>query len=629
MTRVALAWGSLGLRGQYFVLSLAVLVVSGAVAATWVQGQVTEAAVARIEEDLERLARIFVHSLGADQTATLMAQRVTAVTSTLQQDKGLRVTLIGADGTVVADTGITDERLGALDNHNTRPEIKDARLHGRGLVRRESHTLGRSMLYIARPAAGGVVVRVGLPLDSVEVVRADLRHFFVASGVVFLALAILGAALTSSVMQARLRPLLARARAIPRSASSTLHDPRGDGEERDDVDRLARTFNDLALGLDRAVLALARDRDRFDAVLSAMDEGVVAIDGRGRIVVMNPAAKRLLRLPENAQGEFVSSLDGTTPEAVRAVYDEALAGRSATRDIVTPQHKGGPQVQLRGATSDAGVVVLVATDVTEIRRLETLRRDFVANVSHELRTPCSVILANSETLLGDDALIPAQAQRFVEAIQRNAVRLSRLIADLLELSKIEAGSITLATEPVRINDVIHSVVSTLEPQAVAKRITMTTALAPGLTIVGDPKALDQILMNLIDNAVKYTPAGGNVTVSSAALEDGGVRLSVIDDGPGVDARHKERLFERFYRVDAGRSREVGGTGLGLAIVKHLVEALAGRVTVADAVPHGTCFQVDMPGPSLQTSLAKHDIGAVPNTPRTDSQLPPSSRDTGV
>jgi len=589
MNKIVRMWGALGLRGQYFALSLCVIVVSGFVAATWAQQRVEEAAVSRIENDLERLTRIIVHVVG-DRALEHIADSVTALTSTLQQDDGLRVTVIGRDGAVLADTGVTLDRLAALENHTDRPEVRDARALGRGMVRRESVTLGRSMLYVARPAAHGVVVRVGLPLDSVEHVIAHLRRFFVASGVVFLGIATLGAALTSAVMQARLRPLLARAQAIPRSASGASHDGRDDN---DDVDRLARTFNELAVGLDRAVVALARDRDRFDAVLSAMDEGVLAIDGRRRVVVMNPAAQRLLALQQDAQGETIAALQGRCAGAVRAVYEDAVAGRPAVRDVLDVD-TGGPQVELRGVERGAGVVVLVATDVTEMRRLETLRRDFVANVSHELRTPCSVILANSETLLGDDTLLPAQAQRFVEAIQRNAVRLSRLIADLLELSKIEAGSVLLKTVPVSVEDVIVAVVSTLEPQAGAKRITLTTSISPGLTIVGDPKALDQILMNLVDNAVKYTPAGGHVIVSSLAMPDGHVRLSVVDDGPGVEARHKGRLFERFYRVDAGRSREVGGTGLGLAIVKHLVEALAGTVTVDDAVPHGTCFHVDLP-----------------------------------
>jgi two-component system phosphate regulon sensor histidine kinase PhoR len=250
---------------------------------------------------------------------------------------------------------------------------------------------------------------------------------------------------------------------------------------------------------------------------------------------------------------------------------------------------------------------VVLDDVTEVRRLERVRKDFVANVSHELRTPISVIKANAETLLEGALDDPAAARRFVEGLYRHAERLGRLVGDLLDISRLESGRREMAVEPVALAEVADEVVESLRGEAEAKGVTITSSLPESLELNADAKALEQVFFNLIDNAIKYSPTGSRVELA-AVPESTAVRVEVRDDGPGVDPKHRERIFERFYRVDPGRSREMGGTGLGLSIVKHLVEAMGGELGLEPRRPRGSVFWfrlgavdqdrgVDSPNPS--------------------------------
>jgi two-component system phosphate regulon sensor histidine kinase PhoR len=251
---------------------------------------------------------------------------------------------------------------------------------------------------------------------------------------------------------------------------------------------------------------------------------------------------------------------------------------------------GGParRVQARATVQSDGGTVIVVHDVTEVRRLERVRRDFVANVSHELRTPISVIRANTETLLEGALDDPARARQFVDALFRHADRLGRLVSDLLDISRIEAGRYRLDLGSASVSEAAERVLDTLQTEADQKRVELTVDVSPDIRITADAKALEHVLMNLVGNAIKYTPEGGHVDVKAEPKGDD-VRVEVLDDGPGIDPAHRERIFERFYRVDPGRSRDMGGTGLGLSIAKHLVEAMEGEVGVDPRSPHGSVF----------------------------------------
>jgi two-component system phosphate regulon sensor histidine kinase PhoR len=582
-------WDALGIRGKQFAVSLFVIVVAVIVGGSVAEHRVEAMTIERIERELDHAARTAAVALQPAAGGPVLSESaLPGLAHRLGTATGARVTLVRGDGVVVGDSEVED--LSAVDNHSQRPEIVAAAREGRGVARRRSATTNVEFLYLARTADIGETsgfVRVALPLGDVANVVDTLRGLFLVAGLAALIVGVLGAAAAADLVSRRVRNLVARARAVRRAS--------GDG---DDVDALSQTFAALVDDLDRNLQALIDERDRYDALLKAMGEGVLVLDGAGAVVVANPAAGALLGVSTTLVGQPLPR-----PE-LATLAEEARLGRASSIELevaidterthrvlvrATPKPPAGAGAE----SSTPRGAVLVIHDVTEVRRLETLRRDFVANVSHELRTPCSVILANTETLLSGALDDGPRAQKFVEAIHRNAERLSRLIADLLELSRIEAGKVVIRRVPVHLRNAVDHVVDAVEPRAREKKMRVAVDVDEHLAVEGDPRALDQVLINLVDNAVKYTPVGGHVVVS--ARRDGEHALVVVeDDGPGVDEKHKGRLFERFYRVDSGRSRDVGGTGLGLAIVKHLVEAMEGRVHVEDATPRGTRFCVTLP-----------------------------------
>jgi two-component system phosphate regulon sensor histidine kinase PhoR len=342
--------------------------------------------------------------------------------------------------------------------------------------------------------------------------------------------------------------------------------------------------------LARDLAERAAERARFQSALESMSEAVLVVGPDHRITFANRAALAVLlsqgtpvgrRLFDAIRAPALEELlERARDEVATAEFD--LPGTPPRRMLarVTPLHAGAGQV-------------LVMHDVSEMRRLETVRRDFVANVSHELRTPVSVILASAETLLDGALQDPEHGPRFVQAIHTSAERLSRLIADLLDLSRIEAGRYVLDPRELSVPGVLGRAVEAVRDRAASKGQAIRVTVPDTLRVFADAEALDQVLMNLLDNAVKYTPHGGQITVA-AREEPGEVRIEVADDGPGIEPRHQTRIFERFYRVDSGRSQEMGGTGLGLAIVKHLVDAMGGRVGMELVHPHGSRFWLTLP-----------------------------------
>jgi two-component system, OmpR family, phosphate regulon sensor histidine kinase PhoR len=379
----------------------------------------------------------------------------------------------------------------------------------------------------------------------------------------------------------------------------------GEEEEREgfmelDGGSVTRLTRDLEHGMD----SLARERDHFRTVLEGMSEGVIALDLHHQITLMNPAAAALLSheieaLEGGGLGERVTEV--LPQPALLDLLEASAEAKPALAELTLP---GPPQrrVMVRVSKRKAAPgYVLVMHDVTELRQLETIQRDFVTNVSHELRTPVAVIMANSEALLASGFEDEPRARHFIEGLNRNAERLSRLISDLLDMARMESGKLKLELEPVSVSEAVMLVMDTLEDRAEQRNQELDAEVELGLMVRADAKALDQILYNLIDNAIKYTPDGGRVLVRAALLKDAltpqdahTVRIEVTDSGPGIPAEHRARVFERFYRVDQGRSRDMGGTGLGLAIVKHLSVAMNGRVGVRANEGTGSVFWVRLP-----------------------------------
>jgi two-component system phosphate regulon sensor histidine kinase PhoR len=341
-----------------------------------------------------------------------------------------------------------------------------------------------------------------------------------------------------------------------------------------------------AVRLAEARDALASERGRAGAILAAMQEGIMVLDEDGRIDAVNPALREMLLLGADVRGK-------RPLEVVRHARLAELIEACKSDEIELGGVK--PRRLLARASRIAGGGTLVAFfDVTDLRRLESLRRDFVANVSHELRTPVTAIRSGAETLRGVLEKDPAAAQRFAVIIERNAERLQDLLEDILDLSRIESRQYQLRPESLELGPFLALAASALRGRAEEKGIALTTETADGTPPVkADRRALEQVCANLIDNAIRYCGKGATVRLR-AASRGALVEIAVVDDGPGIEERHLERLFERFYRVDPGRGRENGGTGLGLSIVKHLVEAMGGQVTVESCVGKGSTFRVVLP-----------------------------------
>jgi two-component system phosphate regulon sensor histidine kinase PhoR len=362
----------------------------------------------------------------------------------------------------------------------------------------------------------------------------------------------------------------------------------------DEIAELGRALDQLAGSLAAAVGQLRTERDLLSRVLDGMKEGVLLLDADGRVALANPALREMLLLGAQLTGKL--PLEVIRNAELKRLLDEAeSAAETVSGEIEVGDLKPRRLLVHAAALPDEpGGLLAVFVDVTDLRRLEMIRRDFVANVSHELRTPIATIRSAAETLRRAIDAGPEAAADFIQIIERQAERLQHLVEDLLDLSRIESRQFRLALESVSVGPMIAHILPAFREQAAAKHLRVSTEIPGDLRSVrADRRALEQILTNLIENAVKYGGDGSTVTVR-ASTEGERVRISVADTGPGIEAAHLPRLFERFYRVDAGRSRELGGTGLGLSIVKHLVEAMGGKVSVDSAPGRGTTFAFTLP-----------------------------------
>jgi two-component system phosphate regulon sensor histidine kinase PhoR len=342
----------------------------------------------------------------------------------------------------------------------------------------------------------------------------------------------------------------------------------------------------------KALAELTVERNRLSGILEGMQEGVLLLDSGGHIALLNAALREMLLLGADAVG--MTQLEAIRHADLKELVDQAREGEAITGEIelegLKPRRLLVRAARLPG---DTGQVFAVFVDVTEVRKLESLRRDFVANVSHELRTPVTAIRSAAETLQGGIPGDPRVLDQFIGIMARNAERLHGLVEDLLDLSRIESQKLKLVPEPLEVRAVFAQVLSLFKERADKKRVELVNAAPPTLPrLHADRRALEHVLTNLVDNAVKYGGEGSKVVLRAEASDEE-IRILVADDGPGIEARHLPRLFERFYRVDAGRSRELGGTGLGLSIVKHLSEAMGGGVSVESKPGAGTTFIVSL------------------------------------
>jgi two-component system phosphate regulon sensor histidine kinase PhoR len=506
-----------------------------------------------------------------------------------------RLTVIHASGRVLADSAVSGAALLGLDDHSQRPEVLAAIAQGTGTSNRRSTTVEDELLYAAVPVRldGELlgVARVALTLDGVEAQVADLRRAVGISLALAFAIAVLLSAPLSASVIAPLREVMAAAR---RFATGDLT-PRIRLRRDDELGELARILNLSADQLQARLAESHRDRARTEAIVAAMEEGVLAVDHQGRILVANEMLRRWLQLEDPVGRSWETAIrQPDVGEVLRAVL---ASGERSAREITTQPRAqvfaitGVPFPDAEGMPSGA---VLTFHDVTERRRGDHMRRDFVANASHELRTPLTSIRGFVEALEDGAIHDPNTSARFLGKIRTHADRMAALVEDLLELSQLESGDRSPNWEEVSPDQLAEEVITSFSGRSARKSLSLTRSGPGAPIVVTDAERLLRILENLVDNAVKYTPAGGRVQIHTARGPDGGALLQIRDDGPGIPPEHLRRVFERFYRVDKARSRDLGGTGLGLSIVRHLAEGMGGSVTVESDVGRGCCFTVSLP-----------------------------------
>ena len=503
---------------------------------------------------------------------------------------GFRASVVGRDGLLAADSAVEPERISGAGSHAEREEVVGARERGVGFGRRASETTGLETRYVAVPAAEGRIARTGQDTAALErSMDAAHRSVLLAAGLGLVVAAILGGA-ASHVAGRSVRELTRAARRIARGELEGIEVPRGPGE----LGEIAVALEELARQVSAHLGRLTAERDLLEAVLAAMEEAVLVLRPDGSVLLANAAARQLLALPRAAEAQPL--IETVRFPALLDAMHAAVQGEAAPLELGLP---GPPRRELLGRAAplpreSGAAVVVVLRDVTELRRLEAVRRDFVASASHELRTPVAAIRGYAETLASGALDDRATAERFLAGLHRQAERLSALIDGLLDLSRVESGGMRLEPETIAADAAIRHLAETARDRAERKGLRFEVREPPaGLRLRADPRAVEIVVGNLLDNAIKYTPAGGRVTLSAHA-DDGWVRVEVADTGPGIEPQHQGRIFERFYRVDAGRSREVGGTGLGLAIAKHLAQQSGGELGVESRPGAGSRFWVRLP-----------------------------------
>ena len=553
------------------VIVMVLLVGIVAVAGTRLRARLAEETRRGLEREARLVAAGWTPGVNADNHAKVAGAAL-----------GRRVTLIDSSGRVIGDSEFDGESLANLQNHSDRPEVIQARRDGAGSSMRSSASAGDDEIYVAvRTPIGFARVSVGTAKFR-EIVGGAQRDVLTA-GLIALVLALaisLGFSRSVSRPIIELRDVAQAIAAGELERRPTLNAP---GEVGDLAMALHRMTEQLAARLS----ALEADDALLSAVIESLDEGIVAVSARGEIIRVNHSARRLLAL--SAAVPFSADM---LPQE-RHMRDALRTAMNGSPTEPAEMVLGDRTLLLTARPLPDGGAVLAVMDLTTRRRLETIRRDFVANVSHELKTPLTVIGGFAETLRDRD-LSDDDRQRFVETIESNTRRMQRIVDDLLDLSRYESGSWNPNITSNDLASVVTDVFTSSHRAADAKGLTLSfQAPAEARHVDADPTALRQILANLVENAVRHTQHGG-ITVRAEAPAAGGTTLSVSDTGTGIPTEHLGRIFERFYRVDSGRARGEGGTGLGLAIVRHLVEAHGGVVRAESVVGQGTTITVHFP-----------------------------------
>ncbi len=504
----------------------------------------------------------------------------------------VRVTLLSADGRVIGESELNGPALRDLENHSHRLEVDEAQRNGAGTAIRPSTTTNVETMYAAVVVDSGPVrfVRLALPLTRIDERVANLRRLALIGLAAGLLVALAGTSITSLLLNRRLRVIADTAR---RYMAGDFSRPARD-HGRDELGTVANVLDTTARELGSRLSEMERERAHTDAILHGMVEGVLLVNRDGRLVLTNPAVRAMLQMPGPSLD--VHYLEVVRQPSVAAVMSAVLAGRPASPVEIELDRAPKRRVMANVvpvSPQRGGGAVLVLHDITDLRHADQVRRDFVANVSHELRTPLTAIRGYVEALL-DAPPDPDQSRQFLEVISRHALRMERLVRDLLRLARLDAGQEPIERTACAVAGIINAVCADLDPLIAGRRQQVVRRVADdAASVTGDPAKLQDILRNLVENASNYSPEGSTIEVD-ARRGLGAIEITVSDRGPGIPDADLPRIFERFYRADRSRSRDPGGTGLGLSIVRHLVGLHGGSIKAANRDGGGAMFTLRLP-----------------------------------
>jgi two-component system phosphate regulon sensor histidine kinase PhoR len=570
----------------FILLILAMMLVLGVYISSFIENSY----LTDLETHLRNEASLISDSLKPQLENGPNIQSVDALAKHWSEIVNARVTIIGADGTVL---GESEEDRTKMDNHSTRPEILQAKSNGWGSSTRFSTTVGYDMLYVAIAVKQADqllgFVRLSLPLQQVH---ENIRHIQLTIVLATLTTSLLVALLAIWIASRTTRPLSELIRAADQMASGRL-ESRLIPTTHDEIGNLTHSFNEMATQLRMQIDALNAERGRIIAVLNTMNDGVIIVNAENSIQLTNPAALAMFNIKES------EALGRTLIEAVRQYQvDELLKQCRKTEQTQSTIIEIPARQQYLQATATPlgkelpGNTLLLFQNLTRLRRLETVRQDFISNISHELRTPLASLKALTETLQDGALEDPPAARRFLGRMETEVDAITQMVEELLELSRIESGRVPLKMTPTSPNWLLTKAVERLSLQAERAGLSIETKCPKDLPkVLADPSRLEQVVVNLLHNAIKFTPSGGNI-ILSATLEDRNILFSVKDTGIGIPVDDLTRIFERFYKTD--RARSSGGTGLGLAIARHLVEAHGGTIRTESTGDKGSTFYFTIP-----------------------------------
>jgi len=507
-----------------------------------------------------------------------------------------RFTVILPSGKVVGDS---EQDPALMDTHVDRPEFIQALQNSLGMSIRYSHTIEKKMMYVGIPVASDnrilAIARASIPVTPIDALIREIRNEIALGGLI---IAVLAAILSLLISRRITRPIEQIKRTAESFAQGNLQ-ARSQVSQSDEIGSLSDAMNQMAAHLRDRIDTVVRQRNEIEAMLSSMIEGVIGVDEEERIISMNQAAAEMFSC-DISQSQNRSIQEVVRNTVLHEFVKTALTSQEPVeKDIAL--HSDGERIinahgtVLRDADGYRVGALIVCNDITRLWKLENIRRDFVANVSHEIRTPITAIKGFVETLRDGSVTDPKDSERFLGIIEKHVDRLESIIEDLLSLSRIERGGEDehIMLQEGRIRDVLLTAVQLCEAKAVPKKISLKLSCSEALTAKINPALLEQAVVNLIDNAIKFSNTASTVQVK-AAQTNGHISISVRDQGSGIEEKHLPRLFERFYRVDKARSREMGGTGLGLAIVKHIAQLHGGQVLVESSLGKGSTFSIHIP-----------------------------------